>query len=108
MPINVGAMDRLVTIEEPTQETSDVLKSKTITWTNFKQAWAAVKSQPKGEITEATQKVGVTQYRFTMRYIPGVTLKMRINYNSKYYYILGVEDRGRNESMVLVTELRDN
>jgi len=84
-----------VTIEEPT-ETQDATGQPITSWTTFATARAKIDTTTEfGRDTEVfvgNELVASAGVIFTMRYISGLTEKMRISYNGDYYDIIGIAD----------------
>ena len=54
------------------------------------------------------QEVNVNRVIWTIRYRTGLTALDRIEYDSQYYYITGIQELGRQEWLRIYTEQRDN
>jgi SPP1 family predicted phage head-tail adaptor len=107
MPENIGRMDRLITIEQPTF-TQNATGDRAQSWSEFAKVWARYVQLPRGEAVTADQRVAVKDVRYRMRYTPGVTELMRIVDGGREYYINRIEEVGRRESMVIHAEWRDS
>ena len=106
--IHFGQFDVKVTIEEPTEVINSVTGERTISvWTTFKRVWSKRVSL-SDERFEANQAVSLTGSAYMIRHLSGVTALMRVNDNSSYFYIKGIETVDRKQYMVLKTEQRDN
>lgn len=110
--MHIGRLDRIVTIESYTMASNQYSSKRIKTWTTYKSGVPASKDYRSGsgsdEMIEADQRVSVSGGIWVIRYDSGVTDKMRILYDSKYYYIVRVKEIGRGRGMELTTELRDN
>lgn len=107
MALHAGSMDRLVTVQQSTVAKDDY-KDKVTTWSTIASVWAQVINSPMGERNEAENRVAVLETKFRVRYYSAITANMRIVFGGKYYYITGVEEKGRREAMILTTEQRDS
>ena len=99
-------MDRRVTIESYTT-TTDSWGHPTKTWSTHATVWANKKEVKAIERTEQSQIVALSYTQFRIRYLSSVDTTMRISYDSKYYYITGVKELGRQEGLEILTEERD-
>lgn len=104
--MNSGDLDRRIVVES-FQETRDDWNYPVRTWVTFHTCWAQKRDDLETEPTELDQEVGVTRTLWKVRYRAGIDTAMRIAYNSRYYYITGIKELGRQEGMHITTELRD-
>jgi len=104
--MNVGKMDRKITIEKYTTSRS-ASGEQTESWETLSTVWAQLRYKRAVEVEENNELVAVRTATWIIRYLSTVNETMRISYNSEYYYITGVKIYGRNEYMELETELRD-
>ena len=107
--IDPGKLDRQIVIQNYTTST-DVMGQPVKTWADFFTCWAKLE-QYTGEEEVSEQVVAFDKVKFTVRwdttYTENVTAKMRVKWNSKYYYIESVRWLGREEYVELLTELQD-
>lgn len=99
--MRAGRLDRLITIEQPTT-TEDAHGQPIPSWSTYTTAWSDKKEKPGAEYFAAGQEISEQVVVFTIRYYSGITTKMRISYNSKYYDIVGFRELGRAEGLELV------
>lgn len=111
---DIGKMDVLLTIQEPT-ETRHAVTSEVVTaWSTFVTAWAEKISDQKTfgpqskETIEGVQPVANLKSNFKVRYVSGITERMRVVRDTEYHYILGIEEIDRKKFLILKTEKRDN
>ncbi len=106
--INIGSLDRLISIQKPTTSTdSDGLR--TVAWSNHATGlWANISDSGANEKEEDDQETAINKTFFTLRYVSGVTYKMRVVFNSLNYYITSIKVIGRNRWIILTCEKRDN
>ena len=77
-------------------------------WTTHATVWAE-KIPVRGSLaTQADQTVAVREVQWIIHYDEYVNERMRILFNSEYYYITFIEEIGRAQLMRLHTEKRDN
>ena len=109
--MNIGKMERYITIEQPTYSISDDSNAKTVSaWTTYKTCWASWIHKQSQEVFESGQMVAKDTYEWKFRYYdaPDVKADMRINYDSDYYYFVGIKELGRKEAFLATTINRDN
>lgn len=111
--LGIGRMDTRITIEEYTTtrhpDTGDAIKG----WQTFTTCWAEMfprnAFRPNTEKEESDRMTAISEDAFRIRFVEGVTEKMRILLDSEYYYITSVskESEFRKRYLRLVTEKRD-
>ena len=104
--IEAGKLDRRIVIQSETIARDD-FGGEDPTWSTLATVWAGIEYRSGTETNEADQMVSMNKIMFTIRYRTDITARMRIYYNSVYYYITLVEQLGRQEGTVLHCELRD-
>lgn len=109
--MNIGRLDRKVTIEEPSLTASSTTGERTQTWVTLAVVWATVtypKTMAMNEGLEQSRLTAVTPVEFTIRWRTDVTVDMRVYYRGEYFEIKRINEVGqRNEMLKLVTERRD-
>jgi len=105
--INIADLDKKFIIEEPTFTRNATTNEQIKTWSTFATVWGKW-LQNSNERFEADQSVAINDSKILIRYLSGVTETMRINDNSVYHYIKGIDQLDRNVTQVLRTEKRDN
>lgn len=85
---NIGRMDILLTIEQPTQTRNSINEDET-TWTTYTQVFAERVWSRAGEKFEGDQEVGIDGVLFNTRYNSGIDNTMRLKQatESTYFYI---------------------
>ena len=111
--MNIGRLDRYITIQSVSYADDAFGASQTPTWTNYATNVPARLDYPgrtsgSDDKFEASQEVNVSTVIFTIRYDAGVLDTMRVVYNSKNYKIIRQQEIGRQEGWILTTENRDN
>ena len=104
--MNSGKMDRRVTIQSYTVTTDD-WGHPSKTWSTHSTVWASKRDVALREPTELLQQVGYVKTHWIVRYDSNLDVTMRVVYDNKHYYVIGVREIGREEGMELITELRD-
>jgi len=102
------AYNDLITIQSVT-ETRNAYGEVVEAWVAYDTVWADIDTLSGSEGFSADQYVYADTKRFTIHYEEGknVTSKMRISYDSGYYYITSVAHRDRLRTELVATE-RDN
>lgn len=107
--MNIGALDRYITIQQQTVTQSSTTGEVSSTWTTLASVYATVnypKSQSvRDEGHELGRETAVIPVEFVIWFRDDVTENMRVLYDSKYYNIMRVNVVGqRDEMLKLVTE----
>jgi head-tail adaptor len=105
--IRVGELDTQIVIESATTSKDAVTNEPEETWATHSTIWAKELSASR-DTTEARQQVALTTKTYQIRRDTTITERMRINKNSVYYYINGIEDFGRQGYMIITAEKRNN
>jgi SPP1 family predicted phage head-tail adaptor len=87
--MRAGRMRHKVSIERPTV-TQDSTGSITNTWGEYASVWASVEPISGREYFSASQVQSNVSTRIRIRYLEGVTPKMRVLHGSTYYDIEAV------------------
>lgn len=103
MTMNVGAMNRLVEIQEPVR-TKNSMNEDVVTWRTFGRVWAERKIRMAPERNAASQVRAVESHNYLIWFQEDLTTEMRIYDEGKYYQILGVAEIGTHEGQELTTE----
>ena len=98
-----------ITIEEPTED-QDTTGQTVQTWSTFATTRASIDTTtglPRAEEValggSLEPKIVVT---FTMRYVSGLTEKMRISFRNDYYNIIGIADVDARQAFHVVRTIR--
>ena len=108
--MNPGKRDRKIIIEQPTYSiSSDTNDKKVSAWTTYKTVWAERVHKQSQEVFESGQMVAKDTFEWRLVYNDATSVKMdmRVNYDSEYYYLVGIKEYGRNEGLTLTTIRRD-
>lgn len=76
------------------------------TWSTYLTAAAEVQQGGGKEGTEQMRETAVQRKVFVIRYYAGVTEEMRINYDSRYFDILHIQEMGDREALKITAEAR--
>lgn len=91
-----GRLDRLITIEQ-VSETRDAVGGIIKTWTTWKEVWASKLDVAGREYFDAQAVQAEVTTTFRIRYVAGLSPKMRISYAGETYDIESVAEFGRRE-----------
>ena len=105
--INIADLDKKFLIEEPTFTRNATTNEQTKTWSTFATVWGKWVNN-SNEKFEAGQSVAVNDSKILIRYLSGLNEQMRINDNSTYYYIKGIDEMDRHVTQLVRTEKLDN
>ena len=109
--MNIGALDRRITLQRPTTSTNDY-GEREVTWSTYATVWAAIERKPSAsERVSGEQVLSYQNVVFLIRSsksIGALEASYRVSYDSKIYDILGVQEVGRLDQLRVITELKDN
>jgi SPP1 family predicted phage head-tail adaptor len=94
MPLDSGDLWARVTIETPTSAQNEMGEA-TLTWATFATVWADVQPLSGREAERYGEVVGLSAYKITMRYLPGMSTKMRFVYDDRTLEIGQLNERER-------------
>jgi SPP1 family predicted phage head-tail adaptor len=77
-----------------------------LTWTELCTRWAAISYQAGGESSTSRKETAAQIIVFRTRYVPGLTEKDRILYDSQYYDIISIQADGRRHYHTITTQFR--
>lgn len=100
--MQAGRLRHRVTIEQVT-ETPNEFGEPTETWAEFASAWADREDLTGRELFAAQQVSATVTTRFTMRYVTGVTAKMRLLSDGIVYDIdYPADQEGRGRTLIIL------
>jgi len=105
MPLPAGILREKVVIEEAS-ETRNALGESSQTWATLTERWAELRAVSYSERQDNNQTGGTISHAVRMRYVPGLTGKMRLRWGSRLLYISSVIERGDREEHELDCEER--
>jgi len=97
--MRAGTLRHQVVIQTPT-ETQDSQGQPIKSWGTFATVQAAVLPLKGREFFDAQQINAETSTKIIIRYIPGVTQKMRVSYDSKLYNIQAISNVGERDRQI--------
>jgi len=103
--MNAGELNQRITIQQATTS-RDGYGAETKTWATHATVWASKKHSTSRELYAAQKVNAEITDLFIIRYRAGVTTRMRVSYNGKYYDILGADDPdGRRREIHLLCKV---
>lgn len=69
---------------------------------SFVEVWAGIKTTKGAEIFDGVNTVGVSTHQFFIRYIDNVSTDNMIEYDSKKYRILRVQEMDESKDFILI------
>lgn len=104
--MRAGRLNRRITIQQVT-ETQDTYNAITRTWATYKTVWAEVVPKSGREYLNQAETVTQSDVLFRIRFITGVTTKMRISYDSNIYDIQSISEIGYKEGLEIIGQLNE-
>ncbi len=98
--IRSGALRNRLVIEQVT-ETRDGFGQAIETWATFATVWGSLEPLGGRERFLAAQTHAEATYRSRIRFLEGLTPKMRVRFADKLYNITHIADDGRRRELVL-------
>ena len=102
--MKVGRMRYRIKIQSPSDET-DIYANPKDEWTVFKEVWADIVPVSGREYFAAQQAMSETQLKIYIRYLEGITQKMRIMHGDVAYEILTVLGDKRSGMLTLMVKV---
>lgn len=105
----IGKLSEVITMQAATSE-KDAAGGESIIWTDLKTIWANVDYSQTGsdEKEESKRLTAFTMVTFTIRYDAELwDKKNRINYKSNLYDLKSITELGRQQYLVITTELKE-
>lgn len=107
--ITAGELDRRITIQQPTSVKDQYGHSEPDVWEDVHvNIPCGVNFMKGGEVWESLQDVGNLTTDFKIRYIPGITPRMRIVFEGENYDIKRVMEITRRKGYVIQAQWKDN
>jgi SPP1 family predicted phage head-tail adaptor len=101
MVIAAGRLNKRVEIQEAA-ETTDANGATSRTWSTWRRCWAAIETPSGRETLQSGSPTALLSHLVTIRYVAGVTPKMRIKYGPRIFGIGSVVNvNERNEDLLL-------
>ncbi|HDR8070579.1 TPA: phage head closure protein [Bacillus cereus] len=87
-PLNTGDFRNRIRIEQPVVIKDELNQVIETSWSEFKKAWAMIKTVKGSEYIEASASQATRVYRFVIPYTSGITEEMRINMKGRIFDII--------------------
>jgi len=105
--MKAGLLDRRIVIEQYTQ-TQNNFGELVPSWSTWNTVWADLIPVKGNEGFMAARKTEQAEFRVRMRYISGLTEDMRLNFQSKTWDILSINELGRQEGWEIIIKQHKN
>ena len=99
MPIKVGRMDRRVTLQDRSVSPSS-FGEPVPAWADVAELWASIEPLGSSEIWRAQAAESDATHRVTIRYLAGVTERMRLVYGGRILEIESVANEGERDRVL--------
>lgn len=100
-----GNFDRSIIIEQVSLSNDTFGSSQTESWSTFATVWAEVLPVQAVEDFRSQERYSIQRNEFKIRWLSGLTPRMRINYDSKYWKITGIKEIGRHQAHSIEAEV---
>lgn len=90
--MDAGKLRERVTVQQAS-ESRNRLGESILSWTTFAEVWASIQGVSAREYLLAGQQQIDISHRVTMRYLPGLTQKMRLSWRGRTLEIVSVLER---------------
>ena len=104
MTFRSGKLDRKIVIEQNTPSGDTFGGGQTDSWSTFATVWAEVIPMSATERFMSQQRYASRVSMFNIRYVSGLNSKMRIQYESKAWRILGIKEISRLRGWEVLAE----
>lgn len=101
--MKVGKMRYRVTLQKPSEDTDEFANPKD-EWVDVSTIWADIVPVSGREYFAAQQNMSETQYKIYIRFLDGITPKMRMMAGNKSYEILTVLGDKRSGLLTLMVK----
>ena len=106
--MNIGKLDRRITIEQPDDRNRAADNSPIVTWGARATVWANVRYTNGSNSNEGQQRVQNNHVEFSIRYLGTVETSDRILFDGNYYLISSIDEIGRREGLKIKATWKDN
>lgn len=107
--MRAGLLDQKVTIQQVTDSATTASAGGSKSWATFATVWARIEALRGAEFYQAQVVQTDLSHKVTIRYLAGVTAKMRIAYGSRTLEIVSVlDDTARRTFLTLMCVERVN
>lgn len=95
-----GRLRRRVTIQQPTETRDSTYGEPVPTWSTYRVRWAEVLPVPGSERFVGDREEARQVVRFQLRYLAGVTPKMRISWDGRTFGITSIQNVEERNKML--------
>jgi SPP1 family predicted phage head-tail adaptor len=109
----IGKLDRRITIQQEVVTTNAYNEPAISSWEDVKEVYASVSDGDSNagisgkEVFSSDQLTARRIVKFTIRYRRGITEKMRILHDEKYYGIISISEPDRRKSLEIRGMVQD-
>lgn len=107
--MRAGDLDRLVTLQSAAANSSDWNDPRDVSWSDLNtdpNVWAKKMPESGSEGGESGKETARSVVVWQLRHRTDLTEDMRLQHDSKNYYITDIQEIGRGEGLEIVTEYR--
>ena len=107
--MNIGALDRFIVIQTPTEVVSTTTGERTQTWATLASVWATVtypRSIASNEGLDQARPTSTTNVEFMIWFRTDINEKMRISYDSSYFGIERINKVGQRDEMLKIVTVK--
>lgn len=101
MPLDAGKLWARVTIEQPATTQNEVGET-VLSWSTFATVWADVQSLGGREAERYAEVVGLSGWKVTLRYLPGIKSAMRVIFDGRTLEIGAINEYERKLWQTLI------
>lgn len=101
MVIRAGKLRNKIVIQQNTPST-DSFGERDASWSTFATVWADIKPLTSREYWDAVQVNAESTLKFVIRYLSGVTPKMRISWDSRIFNIESIINVDERNKMIVL------
>lgn len=102
MPISAGKLNKQIAIQQ-NQPAEQLDGSEKENWMTLKTVWSDILSQGAREFYQAQKKYAEVTKVFQIRYYSGLTTKHRIQYGTRIFDILGIDNVDEANEQYLIS-----
>lgn len=101
--MRAGELRYRITIEQVAEQ-RDTYGDVKQSWSTFVEVWSSYRSVSGREFFASSQVNASVSARFGIRYLDGLTEKMRVNFDDDLYNIVAILDSEKDADLVLLCE----
>lgn len=101
--MRIGPLREKITVQEYSA-TRDSYGGEVKTWATYATRWANVQSVSGREFFSSSQVNATVTTKFVLRYLEGLSTKMRISWDGRLFDIVAVLESGNDRMMTVMAE----